>query len=234
LRRPRAVTFDFWSTLFVTGDLDGVRARRLAPWLKAPETEVRQAVADGFALHNAAWRVGRDWGGARGLADLLLQRFPARAGERAELIDLIEVSGIGGGERPVEGALAIVRELSRAGLRLGVVSDTGFTPGRVLPGFLSQAGLLDHFEPAALAFSNEVGVPKPDPRMFRAALAGLGVGPSAAVHVGDLRRTDVAGARAAGMGTVRFAGDNPDGGDGPEADAVITSLFELPVALGLD
>jgi putative hydrolase of the HAD superfamily len=234
VRRPRAVTFDFWSTLFVAGDLDGVRARRLAPWLEAPEADVRQAVADGFALHHAAWGNGREWGGAAGLADLLLRRFPRRCRQREELIELIEVSGIGGGERPVDGALAVVGELRQAGIRLGVVSDTGFTPGRVLRQFLARAGLLEHFEPAAMAFSNEVGVPKPDPRMFRAALIGLGVEPAAAVHVGDLRRTDVAGARAAGMGTVRFAGHNPDGGDGPEADAVITSLSDLPAALGLD
>jgi len=32
------------------------------------------------------------------------------------------------------------------------------------------------------------------------------------LHVGDLRRSDIAGARAAGMGTVRFAGANDDGG----------------------
>lgn len=228
--RLRAVTFDFWSTLFVAGDLDARRAQRLAPVLDAPEGDVRQAVAHGRALQDTAWRAGREWGGAPRLADLLLHAFRAPAERRAALIELIE---LGGDDRPVQGALAVVVELRRAGIRLGLISDTGFIPGRGLRLLLSSAGLLQHFEPVALAFSNEVGVPKPDPRMFLTALAGLSVEPVAAVHVGDIRRTDIAGARAVGMGAVRFAGHNPEGGEGPEADAVITDLSELPSVLGL-
>ena len=52
-------------------------------------------------------------------------------------------------------------------------------------------------------------------------------------HVGDLKRTDVAGAQAVGMATVRFRGvvDDPDSGD--EADHVIDRLVDLPAVLGL-
>ncbi len=63
--------------------------------------------------------------------------------------------------------------------------------------------------------------------------------PVGVVHVGDLRRTDVAGARALGMATVRFRGvvedDVPEEGDddGPEADHVIDRLAELPALLGV-
>lgn len=52
------------------------------------------------------------------------------------------------------------------------------------------------------------------------------------VHVGDLRRTDVAGAKAVGMGTVRFRGVHDDDSEGPEADAVIDHLHELVSLLG--
>ena len=61
-------------------------------------------------------------------------------------------------------------------------------------------GLLEVLE--ITVFSDEAGVPKPHPRIFAHTLEALGVAPDATVHVGDLRRTDVAGARAAGMGTV--------------------------------
>jgi len=77
-----------------------------------------------------------------------------------------------------------------------------------------------------------VGAYKPDPSMFRAALDGLGIDdPSSVVHVGDLRRTDVAGARSMGLGTVRFRGavDDPEAGD--EADHVVDRLSDLPVLL---
>ena len=92
-------------------------------------------------------------------------------------------------------------------------------------------GLYNHL--GSLAFSDEVGVYKPEPEIFRVALAGLGVdNPVGAIHVGDLRRTDVAGARALGMTTVRFRGVVDDEG-GPEADHVIDRLDALPALLGL-
>src|SRR5207249_2916452 len=84
-----------------------------------------------------------------------------------------------------------------------------------------HAALIEHFEPAALVFSDEVGVYKPDPRIFQAALGALGAEPSEAAHVGDLRFTDVAGARAVGMRAIRFSGGRDDEADGPEADVVI-------------
>ncbi|GIT00042.1 MAG: hypothetical protein CM1200mP26_17540 [Acidimicrobiales bacterium] len=85
---------------------------------------------------------------------------------------------------------------------------------------------------AFAAFSDEVGVYKPDPSIFQAALEGLGVDdPSSVVHVGDLKRTDVAGARAMGMGTVRFRGALDDKEPGDEADLVIDRLSDLPGSL---
>ena len=58
--------------------------------------------------------------------------------------------------------------------------------------------------------------------------------PSRAAHVGDLRRTDVAGALALGMTAVRYTGafDDVDG-EGPEATFVVASHAELPGVLGI-
>ena len=84
-----------------------------------------------------------------------------------------------------------------------------------------------------LAFSDEVGVPKPNPGIFAKALAELGSKPEESVHVGDLKRTDVQGARALGMGTVRVRGTHDDRADLPEADAVVEVLPELLPLIGL-
>jgi FMN phosphatase YigB (HAD superfamily) len=105
--------------------------------------------------------------------------------------------------------------------------------GRVLRERLQRAGLLRHFEPGSLAFSDEVGVTKPRPEMFLTALRALGSKPGDAAHVGDLRLTDIAGARALGMRAVRYRGFNDDRGEGPEGDVVIDDYRELPGALGL-
>jgi FMN phosphatase YigB (HAD superfamily) len=70
---------------------------------------------------------------------------------------------------------------------------------------------------------------KPDPAIFARALTSLGDVPAdRALHVGDLKRTDVAGARAFGMKSVRYRGANDDTEDLPDADHVIdhhTQLF---------
>lgn len=63
---------------------------------------------------------------------------------------------------------------------------------------------------------------KPDPEPFERALEPIGVDPADAVHVGDSRRTDVAGARAVGMGTVWVSV-----GDDHDADRAVSSLAEL-------
>jgi putative hydrolase of the HAD superfamily len=119
------------------------------------------------------------------------------------------------------------------------------TASDVLRDYLDHAGVLDLFD--HWSFSDEVGVYKPDPRIFEHALDGLGVtDPARAVHVGDLRRTDVAGARASGLATVRYCGRHDDGATVPEggpeaatgqmlidADAVVADHAHLPTVLGV-
>jgi putative hydrolase of the HAD superfamily len=88
--------------------------------------------------------------------------------------------------------------------------------------------LFDHW-----SFSDEVGAYKPSPVIFEHALAGLGgPTPERVAHVGDLRRTDVAGARAMGMTAIRYAGIfDDDSADQPEADHVVTDHADLPAIL---
>jgi putative hydrolase of the HAD superfamily len=86
--------------------------------------------------------------------------------------------------------------LRAAGLRLGVVSNSD---GRVEQA-LEAAGLREYFE--VVVDSGLVGVEKPDPRIFQAALSKLGVTPQEALFVGDLYEVDVLGAQAAGIEAV--------------------------------
>ena len=69
------------------------------------------------------------------------------------------------------------------GLALGVISNTGRTPGRVLRRLLAATGFLPCFD--VLAFSDEAVVRKPAAAIFRRVLDQTGVDPAGAVHVGD-------------------------------------------------
>jgi HAD superfamily hydrolase (TIGR01509 family) len=89
-----------------------------------------------------------------------------------------------------------LRRLRDAGLLLGVVSNSD---GRVEEA-LQAAGLRGYFD--VVIDSAVLGVEKPDPRIFQAALTALGVRPHEALYVGDLYEVDIVGARAAGMRAV--------------------------------
>jgi putative hydrolase of the HAD superfamily len=124
-----------------------------------------------------------------------------------------------------EGVEECLRALKGRGLKLGIVCDVGFTPSRILRAFLESRGLLGLFD--GWAFSDEVGEYKPSPVIFKHVLGPLGVAPPDAAHVGDLRRTDVAGARNLGMIAIRYTGVWEDEGDPePEAHHVVGSHKE--------
>lgn len=88
---------------------------------------------------------------------------------------------------------ATLLRLKEFGYRLAVISNSD---GRVAAGF-TYAGLGDLFE--FVIDSYDVGVEKPDARIFQIALEQAGVAPAEAVYVGDLYTVDVIGARRAGL-----------------------------------
>ena len=94
---------------------------------------------------------------------------------------------------PTRTALA---RLKAAGLLLGVVSNS---EGRVEQA-LEAAGLRDYFD--VVVDSGVIGIEKPDPRIFQAALQALRVAPEEALYVGDLYEVDFVGAQSAGIEAV--------------------------------
>lgn len=91
------------------------------------------------------------------------------------------------------GAEEVLRELSTA-FRLGMITN-GYSDSQ--RGRLEAAGLLHVFDP--LLISKEVGVAKPDARIFEMALAHLRLPPEAVLYVGDSISHDRAGCQAAGI-----------------------------------
>jgi FMN phosphatase YigB (HAD superfamily) len=227
-----AVTFDYWDTLMVARPSD-FRVRRAQHWLAAFDeagiavtAEQLDASFDRLLAHfNECWHANEQFtaldAAAWTIDDLGLSldkqlRSSLEGAFTWSGDDLLPELAPGLGD-----ALEAIRS---AGVRIGIICDVGMTPSTSLRRYLDAHGVLEHFD--HWSFSDEVGVYKPDRRIFEHALAGLGVeDPARAVHVGDLRRTDVAGALAMGMGAIRFAGVNDDAPTGadehPEAPYVV-------------
>lgn len=104
--------------------------------------------------------------------------------------------GFGYWTRAIDGAIAAVSHLARAGIRLGVVSNSD---GSVRDS-LEKAGFDGVFE--VVVDSYEVGFAKPDPAIFDYALGRMGIEPPNAWYVGDSLFHDVGGGQATGMAAV--------------------------------
>jgi putative hydrolase of the HAD superfamily len=120
---------------------------------------------------------------------------------------------------------ACLDTLAGSGLRLGIITNGDSAQQRDK---LKVLGLTDMF--AVVVAAGDIGIAKPDSRIFHHAAGELGLAPRRCVFVGDLRDTDALGAAGAGMkGVWLNRGARSDGAGGGIAE--ISSLAELPLLL---
>jgi HAD superfamily hydrolase (TIGR01509 family) len=231
----RAITLDFWDTLYDGDNLPvrlAYRQRAVMALLRAYELELTDDDVEQLYVESAieADRWWREEHRGYTTTDRLHWML-----ERAGVTPRPDCSHVAAACGAVDdallhypppllpGAADAVRTLA-ARWPLAIISDTGFASGRAQDALLAQDGLLDHF--TATVYSMEVGHAKPRPEPFRAALAALGVTSAAEViHVGDNERTDVGGALAAGLRAIRLDVVGPEGRS--RAEFVAVSFQEL-------
>jgi putative hydrolase of the HAD superfamily len=133
----------------------------------------------------------------------------------------------------VEGAVETLQALRARGLRLGLISNTGRTPGSALRRVLEQLALAQSLD--VMIFSNEHGACKPQRSIFEALRDRLGVPFEETAFVGDNLYADVHGAQSCGMRGIHFTpplrgaavAAPVDHGLTIEADAVVTRLADV-------
>jgi len=186
LRRPHTVTFDCWSTLIYEVPSPGtpaVRARIIADRVGVTEDDARAAMRVAWDRHQILWhrRVAFTGVDMTRLALETLGKALEPAEER-DLIDVLEREVLDHEVRAIAGAREALGVLAQAGVRRALICDTGFSPGSIVRKLLDRVGLLELLE--VCIFSDEVRAPKPEPKVFEAALRALDVAPRGAVHVG--------------------------------------------------
>ena len=234
-----AVTFDFWNTLCYE-DRGHLRGRRLDAWSGlleeagyACEREILDKAFDrSWERFVARWTAGQHVAFAEAAEEILEDLgYDVPPGVRVRLVEAFGRAGDDAELHLAPNAAPALRALKQAGLKVGIVCDVGMTPSTTLRAHLDRHGVLALFD--HWSFSDEVGCYKPDPRIFTHALDGLGARPEETAHVGDLRRTDVAGALAMGMTAVRYIGLFDDTSQPePEAHHVVRDHLDLVALLG--
>ncbi len=235
----RALTIDFWNTMVVARTNGLLRQQqRLGHLFEAAracrpdvtEADVEAAYRAAALRYDDAWRGHQSTPTTSEMVGCIWEALAidVAAPRHAEAVRVFEEGLLFGPPdfaEGLEGALAWAAER----YRLGIISDTMFSPGRVIRRLLERRGVLRYFD--AFVFSDETGFFKPDVRAFERAGAALDAAPADLAHIGDLRRTDVAGARQAGARAILFTGVRDDEDTAPAPDAVLAHWHALPDVL---
>jgi FMN phosphatase YigB (HAD superfamily) len=228
----RAVTFDYWDTIYTGAPAPERGALRQAAIRRLFETFDRAVPDDEFiSLYRAAGAEAERWWREEQRGYTTQERIRWLLA-RVNVERPADCAHVAAAERAIDDALlshpaplipGAGDGLARLGsaYTLGIVSDTGFASGKSQDRLLAQDQLLSLF--TATVYSMDIGHAKPRPEPFAAALRALGTAPADSLHVGDNERTDVRGALNAGMRAVRV--DFVQQG-GPSAAEFVARSFE--------
>ncbi len=130
---------------------------------------------------------------------------------------------------PFPGVAELFADLRRAGVKVGIITH-GLTVKQAEK--LVRLGLVPHLDPSAIFISDQIGVAKPNPKLYQTALEKVGVPAGRSLYVGDNPRNDVAPPRKLGMLTcwARMVRRH-ELGDAPAPDFEVASFAELRTLL---
>lgn len=241
----KAIAFDLWETLITdTPELSRAQERLRLDRMEriladAGYTSTAERIEQAYRrlwhrCHDLYWSVDRDIACRVQIEHFLEEleldpaSMPLEALEEAYARAAVELP-----PSVVDGAAEVVAALDARGFALGLISNTGRTPGYALREILQRAGLGDHFD--AMVFSNEHGACKPEQSIFETLRAALEVDFSEMMFVGDNLYVDVYGAQRCGMKAVHFVPERRGTAVAPpvahqleiQPDAAITRLTDL-------
>ena len=216
----KAVFLDMDDTL---SDTESLATTRLAGVRDLLEGEVRAGRLDEVIDQAAAWdpladeetgRIGRlqKMTDALALSEEQTARMRARYNE--VLVELLTLQ---------EGVAETLMWL-RSRVKLGLITNG---PSEFQRRKIAKLGIADSFD--SITISGEVGVHKPDPALFRAALQSVDAAAGATLYAGDRPKFDMEGSSAAGMTSVLIRKDYAYPLPAPAAaDFVVGAVTELP------
>ncbi len=240
-----AVTFDLWQTLLLE-DRELGRARATLRILGAQqalaqvgleftEEHIREAYRSCYNTCHDIHAQGMDVEFIeqvrifiKGIEEGLVKRLPSSTVK--EISTAYADSFFVHPPPPHPDAALVLKAIKEEGYRVGLISNTGMTPGVTFRAYMDQVGILSFFD--VLTFSDEVRLAKPAKELFLRTTTALGVPPERTIHVGDHLVNDVKGAKMAGMKVIWIEGFDQGEVDGSlPPDVTVSSLSQVVAAL---
>jgi putative hydrolase of the HAD superfamily len=244
----KAIAFDLWETLItdtpaLSREQERLRLTRMEAILRARGHEAVAEKIEGayralwHRCHDLYWSADVDVPCRRQIEHFLEELGLASDSFGEETIGELEHAYAHAAveilPEAVSGAREVLTTLKSRGLGVGLISNTGRTPGYALRPILAELGLASSID--VMVFSNEHGACKPQTSIFEALRSALDVRYDEMAFVGDNLYVDVYGAQRCGMRGIHFeppvrgtaVAPHVDHGIQIVPDARITSLREL-------
>ncbi len=197
--------------------------RGLNRWFATPADWISK-----YEVHNrflwreyAAARISREFLLADRFRKPLTDASHPQAREESEFLDKYYLQQLGTMSKLNDGAIETLTRLRQAGYHIGVLSN-GFTT--VQHNKIYVSGLKPLIDLTVL--SDDIGINKPDVRLFNHAAQRAGAAPHECMMIGDNPETDIAGAIRAGWSAILFNPDYTTHRCAPEG--TIASISKLP------
>jgi len=238
----QAVTFDLWDTIIVDDSDEPKRAAKgllskyltrrelVQSFLEKHEPIARELIDASYAATDAAFRkVWYDHNVTWPVNERLEIVFKGLGrtlpdNEMADLVRLHEEMELEIQPDLAPGIVEAIKGL-HGKYKLGVISDTIFSSGRVLHKILESNDLAQYFD--VFIFSDEMGYSKPDSRAFMAAAKGLGVDITKIAHIGDRDTKDIKGPQSLGARGIYTTVVQDRGSSKTSADAICRDYSKL-------
>ena len=215
----RAVTFDLWETLLLERDGWSLRRRNVRCQsltrvleklgVKISVEQIARAFREMTSWLADVWDLNREVTHLDQIQFILEAASRGAIRMREEWIDDLSSAYVSAVfEVPPylnPDARKVLKSLKEQGKLVGLICNVGLTPGFGIRRVLAKEGVVKYFD--LMLFSDEVGIRKPNPEIFKVAAQRLKIKPYETVHVGDNLKSDIWGATNAGFRAIHFLAD---------------------------
>ncbi|MFW9999864.1 MAG: HAD family hydrolase [Candidatus Hodarchaeota archaeon] len=201
----QAITFDLWNTIFTNKFYTEIRINWFTQFLKERDIffsliDIKNAFNIAFNLPEGYFKKNNHiFTEDRLLIMLNILKLDFSENDKDLIKNKFEAVMLDDPPSLKKGVKRTLEELSLT-YKIGLISNTGITPGRIIIKVFEEYNILQYFQ--VMIFSDEIGYYKPHTLLFNTALKELECDPRYAIHIGDRLDTDIKGAKECKMYTI--------------------------------